>query len=93
MRPLLLAACLCLLPQIALAQGSAIFPALPPGPGRDVMVSVCANCHTPEIAAQQNHDVAGWKGILKEMQANGADFTPAEGDAIATYLSTAFPKK
>ena len=32
------------------------FKLLPDGPGRDVMVRVCAQCHSPEIAAQQSLD-------------------------------------
>ena len=90
--------CFCLLPQIASAQDSApapaasAFPALPPGPGRDVMASVCSNCHSPELAATQAHDEAGWRDVLMDMTSNGAQFTPAQGDTIVKYLSTAFPK-
>jgi cytochrome c5 len=106
MRPLPLAVrflpvlCFCLLPQIASAQDSApvpaapgSFPALPPGSGRDVMVRVCSNCHSPELASTQAHDEAGWRDVLMEMTDNGAQFTPAEHDTIVNYLSTVFPKK
>jgi mono/diheme cytochrome c family protein len=82
--------CFCLLPQIASAQS---FPALPPGPGRDVMASVCSNCHSPELASTQAHDEAGWRDVLTQMTDNGAQFTPAQSDAIVHYLSTVFPQK
>ncbi len=101
MRTLLLAASVCLAASAALAQTPApaapaaagSFPALPPGPGRDVMVSVCSNCHNPELASTQAHDAAGWRDLLTEMQGNGANFTPAQADTIVGYLSSVFPKK
>ena len=67
------------------------FKALPEGPGRDVMVRVCAQCHSPEIAAQQKLDAQGWKDLVNQMANNGANATDAEFDTIAKYLATAFP--
>jgi mono/diheme cytochrome c family protein len=67
------------------------FKSLPEGPGRDVMVRVCAQCHSPEIAAQQKLDAQGWKDLVNQMANNGANATDAEFDTIAKYLATAFP--
>jgi mono/diheme cytochrome c family protein len=67
------------------------FKALPEGPGRDVMVRVCAQCHSPEIAAQQKLDAQGWKDLVNQMANNGANATDAEFDTIAKYLATTFP--
>src|SRR3954471_10120231 len=67
------------------------FKSLPEGPGRDVMVRVCAQCHSPEIAAQQKLDAQGWKDLVNQMANNGANGTDAEFDTIAKYLATAFP--
>jgi mono/diheme cytochrome c family protein len=67
------------------------FKALPEGAGRDVMVRVCAQCHSPEIAAQQKLDAQGWKDLVNQMANNGANATDAEFDTIAKYLATAFP--
>src|SRR6185295_11643447 len=67
------------------------FKSLPEGPGRDVMVRVCAQCHSPEIAAQQKLDAQGWKDLVNQMANNGANATDAEFDTIAKYLTTAFP--
>ena len=67
------------------------FKSLPEGPGRDVMVKVCAQCHSPEIAAQQKLDAQGWKDLVNQMANNGANATDAEFDTIAKYLATAFP--
>ena len=69
------------------------FKSLPEGPGRDVMVRVCAQCHSPEIAAQQKLDAQGWKDLVNQMANNGANGTDAEFDTIAKYLATAFPAK
>ncbi|HEY0265178.1 MAG TPA: cytochrome c [Rhizomicrobium sp.] len=67
------------------------YKSLPPGPGRDVMVRVCAQCHSPEIAAQQKLDAAGWKDLVNQMANNGAQATDAEFDTIAKYLTASFP--
>jgi mono/diheme cytochrome c family protein len=67
------------------------FKALPEGPGRDVAVRVCSQCHSPEIAAQQKLDAQGWKDLVNQMANNGANGTDAEFDTIAKYLATAFP--
>jgi len=67
------------------------FKALPEGPGRDVAVRVCSQCHSPEIVAQQKLDAQGWKDLVNQMANNGANGTDAEFDTIAKYLATAFP--
>jgi hypothetical protein len=67
------------------------YPLLPPGPGRDVMVRVCSKCHTPERAASQRHDLAGWNIILDQMASNGATASNDEFDQIAAYLTHSFP--
>jgi mono/diheme cytochrome c family protein len=69
------------------------FKSLPEGPGRDVTVRVCAQCHSPEIAAQQRLDAQGWKDLVNQMANNGANATDAEFDTIAKYLAASFPPK
>ena len=67
------------------------FKDLPAGDGRDVMVRVCSQCHSPEIAAHQNLDAQGWKDLVNQMANNGANATDAEFDTITKYLTTTFP--
>jgi mono/diheme cytochrome c family protein len=67
------------------------FASLPAGPGRDVMVKVCAQCHSPEIVASQKMDQAGWKALVDQMASNGAQATDAEFDTITKYLAASFP--
>jgi mono/diheme cytochrome c family protein len=75
----------------ALAQDD--YKSLPAGQGRDVMVRVCAQCHSPEIAANQKLDAAGWKDLVNQMANNGAQATDAEFDTITKYLAASFPAK
>ena len=79
---------------LGLAAGPALaddFKALPEGPGRDVAVRVCSQCHSPEIVAHQSLDAQGWKDVVNQMANNGANATDAEFDTIAKYLATSFP--
>lgn len=69
------------------------FKSLPPGDGRDVTVRVCSQCHSPEIAAQQNLDAQGWKDLVNQMANNGAQASDAEFDTITKYLTASFPPK
>ena len=66
-------------------------PALPAGPGRDVMIRVCSQCHSPDVAADQQLDQAGWKELVDQMAGRGASATEAEFEEIVQYLAKAFP--
>jgi mono/diheme cytochrome c family protein len=67
------------------------FPSLPPGPGRDTMVQVCSQCHSPEIVSSQRMDRAGWKMLVDQMANNGANATDAQFKTIVDYLTAVFP--
>ncbi len=69
------------------------YKSLPDGPGRDVTVRVCSQCHSPEVVAQQSLDATGWKALVDQMANNGAQASDAEFDTITKYLATAFPPK
>jgi mono/diheme cytochrome c family protein len=77
-------------PKTAAAANGA-YPLLPAGPGRDVEIRVCSQCHSPDRPAAQRHDLAGWNVILDQMATNGAKASDAEFDQIAAYLTRAFP--
>ena len=89
MRKVLIAVLLASVSVPALAQDD--YKSLPPGTGRDVMVRVCSQCHSPEIAAQQKLDAAGWKDLVNQMANNGAQASDAEFDTISKYLAASFP--
>jgi competence protein ComEA len=66
-------------------------PALPAGPGRELMIRVCSTCHAPEVAADQQLDAAGWKSLVDQMASRGAEATEGEFETIVKYLAGAFP--
>ena len=65
--------------------------ALPAGEGRELMIRVCGQCHSPDSAADQQLDAKGWKDLVNDMASKGADVTDAEVDQIVNYLAKAFP--
>ena len=65
--------------------------ALPAGEGRELMIRVCGQCHSPDSAADQQLDAKGWKDLVNDMASKGADGTDAELDQIVSYLAKAFP--
>jgi competence protein ComEA len=66
-------------------------PTLPAGPGRELMIKVCSQCHSPDQAADQQLDEAGWKTLVDQMASKGAEATEAELGEIVAYLAKAFP--
>ena len=96
MRPLLFAAALALMSGLMAAAQTPSGPsdehaALPAGPGRELTIRVCSQCHSPDVAADQQLDPAGWKTLVDQMAGRGAVATDAELDEIVRYLSNAFP--
>ena len=67
------------------------YPALPPGPGRELMIRVCSQCHSPDVVAGQQLDRAGWTRVVDQMASQGAVATDPEFDEIVQYLAAAFP--
>jgi competence protein ComEA len=65
--------------------------ALPPGPGRDVVMRVCSACHSPEIIATQRHDAQGWAEVVQLMASRGANANEDEFNEIIDYLANSFP--
>ena len=68
------------------AQGAAGTPPMPEGPGRSLVSTQCASCHTLDVAVSKRGDVAEWSGIVKTMIARGAPITDADAAIIAAYL-------
>ena len=77
----------------AAAPGDVPGAKLPPGEGRDVVMKVCTKCHDPSIAATEDLDGPGWKDLVNQMAANGAEGSDADFDTITAYLTKAFPAK
>ena len=66
-------------------------PRLPPGEGRDVMIRICSQCHSPDSAADQQLDAEGWQALVSLMVEIGAQISPQEFDQTVHYLAQAFP--
>ena len=63
---------------------------LPDGPGKDVAVRVCGQCHEPQRAASVRLTREGWEGVVAKMVGLGARATDAELAQITDYLSENF---
>lgn len=67
--------------------------ALPPGPGRDMVVEKCSQCHGEGMWRELRQDRRKWEATVYRMVGKGALWSQEEIDTLATYLSTAFPPK
>lgn len=63
---------------------------LPDGPGRDVTLKVCGECHGAETVASVRHTPDAWREVIARMVAAGAQGSDQELDNVAQYLSTHF---
>jgi competence protein ComEA len=65
---------------------------LPENAGRDTLIKVCSNCHSPDIVAMQRHDAQGWADLVQIMAGRGANATDDQFDQIIDYLAKSFPE-
>jgi competence protein ComEA len=63
---------------------------LPPGPGKDELVKVCGNCHSPEQAVSERQSRSAWEETVAKMVTMGAQGSDDEYGAILTYLAKNF---
>jgi competence protein ComEA len=75
------------------ANGAVPGAKLPPGEGRELVMRTCSKCHDPSNAAAEDLDGPGWKLLVDQMAANGANATDPEFAEIVAYLTKAFPAK
>jgi competence ComEA-like helix-hairpin-helix protein len=64
--------------------------ALPNGPGKDALASVCSQCHGLDRITPLKRSAAAWKETVSAMRSKGADGTDQEFDAIVNYLAKNF---
>src|SRR6201996_5065079 len=67
------------------------YPELPAGPGKDTLVRVCSNCHSPDNVIANGQDRAGWEATIQKMAGFGAQGTDEEFSEILEYLVKNFP--
>jgi competence protein ComEA len=66
-------------------------PELPDGPGKDTLVRVCSNCHSPDNVLANGQDRTGWENEITKMAGFGAQGTDEDFTAILEYLVKNFP--
>jgi len=64
----------------------------PDGPGKDVLVTKCFQCHGPNMWMALRQDRRAWESTLYRMVGRGALWTEDEIKAMADYLGTAYGK-
>jgi len=64
--------------------------ALPPGEGRDIVVSACTQCHPLTVILSLRDGPVGWKRHVDTMVMKGAQLTPHDADTLLAYLDTNF---
>ena len=65
---------------------SAIAADLPEGAGKDVVVRLCTPCHTADRIVAVKQTEAGWRITIRQMEEEGASFSPSEIETIIAYL-------
>jgi competence protein ComEA len=63
---------------------------LPDGPGKEIVVRLCTECHGPENFRKVRHDKDEWSDSVADMVDRGAEGTPAELAAVVDYLAQNF---
>jgi quinoprotein glucose dehydrogenase len=64
----------------------------PPGPGREVMLRVCSECHSVNMLARRHMSAKEWNDLVQNMAGRGAVATDEEFDEISAYLARSFPR-
>jgi len=61
----------------------------PDGPGKDMLMSKCFQCHNEGMWKDHRTDRRGWEAALYRMIGRGAIWTEEEINLMASYLSAA----
>jgi competence protein ComEA len=69
---------------------AAMAATLPEGPGRELTVKVCAQCHEPQRAGSLRLTREGWGDVVTKMVGLGARASDTELEQITEYLATNF---
>ncbi len=65
----------------------------PDAPGKEVLLSKCFQCHSPNMWMDQRQDRRAWESTLYRMVGRGALWTQDEIKQMADYLGAAYGKK
>jgi cytochrome c5 len=65
----------------------------PDAPGKEVLVSKCFQCHSPNMWMDQRQDRRAWESTLYRMVGRGALWTEDEIKQMADYLGNVYARK
>ncbi|WP_244347045.1 c-type cytochrome [Thermus thermophilus] len=86
-RTFLAAAGLLALGLLPLVRGQA--EALPPGPGRDLVLGKCQACHDLQyVVDSKGITRSQWEEVVESMKVMGLQLTPEEEEVLLNYLAT-----
>ena len=63
---------------------------LPDGPGKDIVLNVCTQCHNLQRVRRQRSSAEGWAEILDTMLNEGAPLSAQEFPVVLRYLAQNF---
>ncbi len=62
----------------------------PDGPGRDILLGQCFQCHGDTMWRDHRQDRRGWDGVLYRMVGRGALWTEEDINTMSGYLATVY---
>ena len=65
----------------------------PDGPGKEIVLAKCFQCHGPGMWMDHRQDRRGWEGVLYRMVGRGALWSEEEIRAMADYLAANYGRK
>ena len=80
-------------PALAQRKPAAAAVGFPDAPGKEVLVTKCFQCHSPNMWTDQRQDRRAWESTLYRMIGRGALWTPDEIRQMADYLGNVYGKK
>ncbi len=63
---------------------------LPEGPGKEVVLKICRDCHDLDTVTMDNRTKEGWKKTVAKMGDRGAEGTDEQFEAVISYLTKNF---
>jgi hypothetical protein len=63
---------------------------LPEGPGRDLLLQACVQCHDLRIIVSQHKTAVGWRRTVNEMIWRGTQLMSDETEVVINYLAASF---
>ena len=63
---------------------------LPDGPGKQIVLISCKDCHTFDRITSAHHSPAHWRTIVREMEQRGANVDPGDVAPLVQYLAKNF---